>query len=271
MSYIDINHHAAATGTIANLVGRLGAAPVVLAVWSHPDDESFLAGGLLAQLAGMGARVVNVSATSGEHGTDDPANNPPAVLGALRERELDAALAELGVGPSLLLGFEDGACEGAPDLMGTRLVGRIIDRVRPDLILSFGPDGVTGHPDHQAVARWTRAAVDERGDRLPLILSAAADVWPEFCIDHLHSIRAFWPGYPSTAPTVDVSVVSLTDESIDRKLAALDRHHSQMVRVREALGTDGFRLLASIEGYRPANFAARELMTGTPERTPIAA
>ena len=271
MSYFDTNHDAAATGTVANLVGRLGAAPVVLAVWSHPDDESFLAGGLLAQFARMGARVVNVSATSGEHGTEDPVNSPPATLGALRESELDAALAELGIGPSLLLGFGDGFCERVPDLMGARFVGSIIDRIQPDLIVSFGPDGVTGHPDHQAVARWTRAAVLERGDRIPLVTSAAASAWPAFCIERLHSIGTFWPDYPFVTPARDTSVVMLTDDLVNRKLAALDRHASQMVRVSEALGDDGLRLLASIEGYRPANFPARDLMTGTPERTLIAA
>lgn len=271
MSYFDINQDAAASGTIANLVGHLGTTPVVLAVWSHPDDESFLAGGLLAQFAQMGARVVNVSATSGEHGTEDPVNNPPAALANLRERELDAALAELGIDPSLLLGFDDGVCERVPDRMGARFVGNIIDRVQPDLIVSFGPDGVTGHPDHQAVGRWTRAAVLDRDDRIPLITSAAASVWPAFCIERLRSIGAFWPDYPLVTPADDAAAVVLADDLIARKLAALDRHASQMVRVREALGDDGFRLLASIEGYRPANVAARDLMSGTPERTPIAA
>ncbi len=271
MTYIHTNDDTAAAGTVANLVGRLGSAPTVLAVWSHPDDESFLAGGLLAQFARMGARVVNVSATSGEHGTEDPVSNPPAALAAIRERELDAALAELGVDPSLLLGFGDGVCERVPDRMGARFVGSIIDRVRPDLIVSFGPDGVTGHPDHQAVARWTRAAVLERDDRIPLITSAAGSVWPAFCIERLHSIGAFRPGYPLATPADDASVVMLTDDLVDRKLNALDRHASQMVRVREALGDDGFRLVASIEGYRPANVPARDLMIRAPRRALIAA
>jgi LmbE family N-acetylglucosaminyl deacetylase len=248
------------TGTVGDLVDRLGPAPVtVLAVWAHPDDESFLAGGFLAEVARRGGRVVNVAATSGEHGTDDPVGNPPAVLAERRERELRAALSELGAEPPVSLGFGDGSCELVPGSLGADIVGDVIDRVDPDVVLSFGPDGVTGHPDHQAVGRWTRRAVAERGDHLPLITTAAAAVWPSWCIEQLDSIGAFWPGFPQRV-RFDRSV-ELDDRLLDRKLAALARHASQMAPVEHALGPDGFRTVASLEAYRAANPAARRHLT----------
>jgi LmbE family N-acetylglucosaminyl deacetylase len=254
--------------TVGELVERFGPTPItMLAVWSHPDDESLLAGGLLAEVTRRGGRVVNATATSGEHGTDDPIRQPPAVLGAQRGRELSAALAELGIEPAIRLGFEDGTCDRVPDRLGAAVVGALVDQVVPDVVVSFGPDGVTGHPDHRAVARWTRRAVADRGDRIPLVTTAAAAAWPSFCIDRLHSIDAFWPGYPERAG-FDRSV-GLDADLLDRKLAALGRHASQMAPVEQALGPDGFRTIASIEAYRAANRAAHRHLI--PDRTLLAA
>jgi len=273
MSFTAINHDSAgetaghipapATGTVGDLVDRLGPAPItVLAVWAHPDDESFLAGGFLAEITRRGGRVVNVAATSGEHGTDDPVSQPPAVLAERRERELRAALAELGAEPPVSLGFGDGSCDLVPERLGAAVVGDLVDQVDPDVVLSFGPDGVTGHPDHQAIGRWARRAVAERGDRVPLITAAAAAVWPTWCIERLDSIDAFWPGFPQRVE-FDRSV-QLDDRLLDRKLAALARHASQMAPVEQALGPDGFRAVASLEAYLAANPAARRHLTSAP-------
>jgi LmbE family N-acetylglucosaminyl deacetylase len=259
-----------ADDSVGRLVDRIGPAPMVLlAVWSHPDDESFLAGGLLSEVARRGGRVVTVAATWGEHGTSDPALHPPAELALLRGRELDEALGVLGAEPAIGLGFGDGTCDRVPERLGAAAVGSIIDRVRPDAVVTFGPDGVTGHPDHCAVGRWTRSAIADRGDRIALVTSAAQSAWPAQYIDRLHTIGAFWPGHPvSRADAADV-VVRLGDEITDRKLAALGCHASQMGPVEGALGRDGYRLLASTEAYRAANAVARRRLTEG--LTPIAA
>ncbi len=260
----------AAGGTASDLVDRFGPTPVVvLAVWSHPDDESFLAGGLLAEYAARGARVVNVNATSGEHGTQDPIADPPAVLAARREAELGSALDRLGAVERHSLGYEDGTCEHVPDALGARSVGAVIDQVRPDLVVTFDRCGVTGHPDHQAIHRWTLRAVAERDNAIPVVLASPASAWPRSCIDALHTIGAFWPGYPDQEPAADGHVVRLDATLTHRKLAALACHASQMVPVERALGTDGFRLLASIEAYRPGNRIAAHHMSD--ELVPTAA
>ena len=92
----------------------------VLAVWAHPDDESYLGGGLMAAAAAAGGRVVNVTATLGEHGTPDPVTMPPGRLARIRQHELDHALQALGVSESITLGYEDGTLDTI-DTIDTKL------------------------------------------------------------------------------------------------------------------------------------------------------
>jgi len=256
--------------SVFDIVDRLGHEPVTaLGVWAHPDDESLLAGGLLAAIADRGGEVVNVAATAGEHGTDDPTIEPPAVLAARRRRELDDALAALGADSAIHLGYADGSCAEVTEALAAHLVGRIIDRVQPDVIVTFGPDGVTGHPDHQTVHRWVRRAVADRGDRIPLVGTTAAGSWPADAIDALHTIDAFWPGYPCAGPTEDDVIVRLDAHLLERKLDALACHASQMGPVVTALGPDRFADLAAVESYVALNHVAHRALS--PEAMPIAA
>lgn len=129
----------------------------ILSVWAHPDDETYLAGGLMAAARDEGQRVVCASASAGERGTDDPESWPPARLGAVRRWEAAAAMAVLGVHEHAVLGLPDGAL-AAHDEHGVAWAGRLIDDVRPDTIVTFGPDGMTFHDDHIAVHRWVTVA-----------------------------------------------------------------------------------------------------------------
>ena len=69
----------------------------ILSVWAHPDDETYLAAGVMAAARDNGQRVVCVAAPAGEHGTDDPQVWPPARLGPVRRWEAAAAMAVIGV------------------------------------------------------------------------------------------------------------------------------------------------------------------------------
>jgi hypothetical protein len=118
----------------------------------------YLSGGLMAMAHDRGQRVVCVTATLGEHGTPDPQRWPPGRLARTRAAELRASLAVLGVTEHHLLGLPDGRCADQPfDTVVDQLV-TIIDDVRPDTILTFGPDGFTGHSDHQTISAWAAAA-----------------------------------------------------------------------------------------------------------------
>jgi LmbE family N-acetylglucosaminyl deacetylase len=132
-------------------VKRLGT---ILSVWAHPDDESFLAAGIMAAAVRNGQKVICVTATKGEAGSQDKVKWPPVTLGDVRAKEMDAALKLLGIKQHQWLGFHDGECEKTSiDAAATKLK-KLFVKYRPDSVLTFGPDGWTGHPDHSTVSHW---------------------------------------------------------------------------------------------------------------------
>ena len=224
-----------------DVVAGLGT---VLGVWAHPDDEAYLAGGLMAAAADAGTRVVCVTATRGEHGTSDPQNWPPARLAPLREAELAASLAVLGVTDHRYLGYSDGDCAEAPAAEAVRSLGEIIAEVEPDTVLTFGPDGITGHADHRAVSAWTTSAVRRREPATAPRLLYAAKTTP-WCdrFESLHrALRVFPVGLPSRVSADEVALdIDLPDELLDRKVAALHAHASQVAPLIDAVGDELFR------------------------------
>jgi LmbE family N-acetylglucosaminyl deacetylase len=200
----------------------------ILSIWAHPDDETYLAAGVMAAATDRGERVVCVSATAGEHGTSDPVSWPPERLAPLRRWEAAAAMAVLGVSDHRILGLPDGALS-AHDEHGVALVGDLLDEVEPDTILTFGPDGATFHPDHIAVCRWVTAAWQWRGCRGRLLQAAVT-------VEHLARFgEAYeeWGAYMTdqrptgrTAEELALHVV-LDGAQLDRKLAALAAMASQ--------------------------------------------
>jgi len=149
-----------------------GSARRLLGVFAHPDDEVFCAGGTMAQAAGAGAEVMIVSATRGEGGQiRDPAAATRRTLGAVREGELRAAAAELGVQRVQVLPYTDGTLQHHRSSLGAAIAS-LMRQFAPDTVVSFGADGGYGHPDHIAVSELTtqafRALVRDhnRGQRL---------------------------------------------------------------------------------------------------------
>jgi LmbE family N-acetylglucosaminyl deacetylase len=223
----------------------------ILSVWAHPDDETFLAGGLMAMARDRGQRVVCVSATAGEHGTDDPETWPPERLGALRREEAAAAMRFLGVADHRWLGFEDGTLAHADPERGIEQVIELLDEVRPDTILTFGPDGMTFHPDHRTIHAWVREAWDRRG-RLGRLLCAAveAEVYRRF-----HDLLETWGVYmtddrPVPVPAGDLALhLTLEGPALDRKLAALDAMPSQVEPSLARMTTEQFRDVNRVESF----------------------
>ena len=152
--------------------GGLGSAGRLLGVFAHPDDEVFCAGGTMARAAAAGAEVMIVSASRGEQGQiRDPGAATRRTLGAVRERELYAAAAELGVQRVQVLGYPDGALPHHRSSLRAAITD-IMRRFDPDTVITFGADGGYGHPDHVAMCELTtqafRALVRDhnRGQRL---------------------------------------------------------------------------------------------------------
>jgi len=143
----------------------------ILGVWAHPDDETFCCGALMAAAASNGQRVICLTATKGELGIQDTSKWPAEELGEIRDHELTAALGELGVSEHEWMGCRDGKCDVTDQREPVNHIRSVIEHAKVDTILTFGPDGLTGHPDHQTVSHWVDAAV-HRSARKPVIYHA---------------------------------------------------------------------------------------------------
>ena len=133
----------------------------LLALFAHPDDESMGMGGTLAKYAAQGVETYYVCATRGERGWFGPEEQNPGLhaLGQLREKELTAAVNELGMKGLSFLDLIDGEVDQADHNEVIRKIVTHIRRIQPQVVVTFPPDGNYGHPDHISIGQFTCAAV----------------------------------------------------------------------------------------------------------------
>ena len=137
----------------------------LVAIMAHPDDESLGVGGTLARYAAEGVETSVITATRGESGRyrgvregEGPDHPGAAVLARIREEELRAAGAALGVRDLTLLDYVDGLLDRADPAEAVALIAGHLRRLRPQVALTFPPDGAYGHPDHIAICQFATAA-----------------------------------------------------------------------------------------------------------------
>jgi LmbE family N-acetylglucosaminyl deacetylase len=230
----------------------------MLVVFAHPDDEAFATGGTLAKYASAGVRTTLVCATRGDVGEiSDPDLATPDTLPSVREQELLCSAETLGIEEVIFLGYRDSGMIGTPDNehpeafiladegeVIARLVG-IMRQVKPQIVVTFEPNGGYGHPDHIAIHNHTvsafhKAAQDDyvvelgeawRSDRL--IYTA---IPKSFFVDMRSRLRALGEDtsdldrfdetgivWPDDQVDVEVDV----SEVVDRKWSALQCHQTQ--------------------------------------------
>jgi LmbE family N-acetylglucosaminyl deacetylase len=208
----------------------------VLAVFAHPDDESLLAGGALAACAAAGRRVAIVSMTRGERG---PSELPEPVagqsLGEVREAELAAAAHALGASSAECLDYVDGELADADEQRAGQELAALLERERPEAVITFSEEGLYWHPDHLAVSRFVAAALELAGDGVPTWLYGAT--WPEGHAGRLVSLaRArrlpadLWGVEPDAfgAPADSITTSLDVRSFLPAKLAALQGYASQL-------------------------------------------
>jgi len=140
----------------------LGRPPRLLGVFAHPDDETLCAGATLAKYASAGAEVHVISFTKGGAGQiRDAGAATRSTLRAVREKELAAAGIELGLTETRCLDHPDGGLSEIDGEILVRLASELISEVNPDVVITFGPDGFSGHADHIAVGAAVTAACYE--------------------------------------------------------------------------------------------------------------
>ncbi len=213
----------------------------LMAIVAHPDDDTFGVSGTVALHADdPDLHFVLVHATSGEAGQiAEGSGATRATLGEVRREEDRKSWIALGRVPDrhAWLGLPDHAVADAPiDDLVARLAG-IIREERPDVVITFGPDGITGHPDHITVGRAATEAFhrvrDEGGSGLRRLLHNAIpqswmDAWNQRRV--AASEEPFDPTqlyHPRGVPDDDVGVIVDCSAVIDRKRAAILEHRSQ--------------------------------------------
>jgi LmbE family N-acetylglucosaminyl deacetylase len=153
-----------------------------MAVLAHPDDESLGFGGTLAKYAAEGVDVFLLTATRGDggryrgHRPDEHQHPGPAALAQIRETELRAAAAVLGVREVSLLGYHDQQLDSADPRAAVAAIAEHVKRIHPEVVITFGPDGAYGHPDHIAISQFTTAAIVAAAD--PAVSKLYYLAWP---------------------------------------------------------------------------------------------
>ncbi len=129
---------------------------------------------------------------------------------------------------------------------GVELLAAAIERVQPDTVLTFGPDGMTGHPDHIAIGEWaTKAAAMVGGDRCQVLAATKTPDWLEAFAQVNEGIIA--PDPPCT-PLADLALcVHLEGDELDTKIRALRAQASQTSGLISALGEPTYRAWVATE------------------------
>ena len=133
----------------------------LLVVFAHPDDESMGMGGTLAKYSAEGVDTHLVCASRGERGWSGPEEQNPglSILGQTRTLELQNAIKELGMKGLYFLDYIDGEVDQAHHAEAVSKIVTHIRRIKPQVVVTFPPDGNYGHPDHIAISQFTSAAI----------------------------------------------------------------------------------------------------------------
>jgi LmbE family N-acetylglucosaminyl deacetylase len=253
----------------------------VAVVVAHPDDDTYGVAGSLALHADEDLRVTVVMTTSGEAGLiADDALADREHLGAVREQEDRAAWAALGIDPEIhFLRYPDGGVADVPreQLVATYLA--ILQPARPDVVVTFGPEGITGHADHLAVGaaataafHAARAAGAEGFQRLlcTSLMRSQLDRFNELLRERgLDPIDETQPFQPRGVPDERIGALVDVTSVYERKLEALRAHRTQAELQDvpfelwpEVLGTEAF--VTAYPERDPGGPVLRDVFEGLP-------
>jgi LmbE family N-acetylglucosaminyl deacetylase len=192
----------------------------ILLVFAHPDDESSGVSGTVKKYTQRGVPVDLITATLGQKGSrlDVPENID---TGTAREAELRAAAAIMGIRNIYLLGYMDGELDKADEEKVVNKITDIMRRVEPEIVITFGPDGISGHSDHITVGKaatkaFKKLSQEGRGPRKLYYVTIAASAIPD--------AEDFGV---ATRPDEEVTISMDISKYFDSKIQALSAHRSQ--------------------------------------------
>ncbi|CAN5414956.1 PIG-L family deacetylase [soil metagenome] len=224
----------------------------ILGIWAHPDDETYTMAGIMAAAVQNGQTVAVITATRGEAGVQDESRWPAARLGEIRIQESEDALRILGVTNHHWLDYPDGECKNINQEEAVERIAEFIREFRPDSVLSFGPDGMTGHDDHKTSSKWAEAAIRRSGTAAKLYYATQTHHQYEAMIEADKQFNIFFNiDRPPVCRARECAIhFDLDEELYLKKLAALKAMPSQtegMLSIfedslRVSLGTEAFVL-----------------------------
>lgn len=193
----------------------------LLCVFAHPDDECLGPGGTIAQCALDGGEVFITTFTAGEAGSIGISKTlGPEELGRRRRKEMEAACDALGVAGHRILGVPDKGVNALDPNWAVREIIADMERLRPQVVMTFHRLGVSGHPDHVAVNEYLEQAFVEVPDG-PVRMFG----WG------IPAERARLYERPNLVPIPDSEVaarIAIGDDGMDRKIAAIRAHVTQI-------------------------------------------
>lgn len=226
--------------------------PGLLIVMAHPDDESMGCGGLILRHTRAGIPANLICATRGEAGwSGKPTGAKREDLAQIRTGELEEAAAALAISGVELWDYPDGGVSTRDQQEVTQRIWEQISKLHPKAVVSWGPDGVYGHPDHIAIGACTDSAVNAmaEGDRPALYHLAVDQHSANFYREALRLTGDDHALPLAVADHVDV-VFDLDADEVMMKLRAIDCHRSQLEDWRIAI-RDNARLMQEGYGHEP--------------------
>lgn len=220
----------------------------LLGVWAHPDDESYLSAGLMGRTVAEGGRVTVVAVTDGELGFGGDDDRVTDVKAKQRRTELLDALTAVGVHDVRFLGRPDGGVVADDELVGQ--IADIMRDVRPETVVTFGPDGVTGHADHVATSRATTSAWLRTGTG-SLWFAAKRAAWLDEWRTVNDTLGVWMTGEPAPVDATLVTLdLDLSGADLAQKRAALAGHASQTDGLASVMGEETYLRWIAGETFR---------------------
>jgi LmbE family N-acetylglucosaminyl deacetylase len=207
----------------------------LLTVMAHPDDESRIVGGTLAKYSAEGTRVAVWLATRGEASTllGDPPLCTPEQLPEVRAREMAAAAEALGLAEVRVRDYPDAGLEQVDQDELVRDIVQTIRELRPQVVITFGPEGRTLHPDHIAIHRATTAAFyrAESPDAYPEQLTAGLEPWAPAKLYYStvagSVAQATAWGFPATGDAAITATIDASPYLEVKRRAVIEAHRTQ--------------------------------------------
>ncbi len=221
----------------------------IMSVWAHPDDETFSCAGIMCAARANGQNVVCITATKGEAGVQDAARWPADQLADIRAEEMAEALQILGVNQHYWLGYQDGHVAEVPEHDAIERLRAMIRLYRPNTILTFGPEGMTGHPDHCAISNLVAQASIESGARVLHAVQLRSRFEYLKAADEQFNIFYNIEQPPLVEDSQAAILFQLPEDCLQKKLDALKAMPSQTEAMLTAMGEDVVREMIRFEVF----------------------